>query len=158
MCLVIDSKYHPRGGHTPAFVADRPIVVYKRLINVDSNSGVSPYQHVRWHFGKVMTVPNFSYDCWSDRWDVEQGLHAFFKKDAPRARNPQYTLYPAVIPVGARFYLGQDGEIVSTALTVYLNEAELLAAHGAAAMGEPVPRSSLKRSKTRTLAKTTIFV
>jgi hypothetical protein len=147
MCLDIDPSYHPNyGKNKSAFIAEQPILVYKRLINCDNTHGYSPYQQVRWDFGVEMRVPRFTYvddSC----MEVAQGLHAFFTKNAERSR--YHTLYPAVIPVGARFYIGTNGEIVATAMTVYKTTEDMLKAFGANKIGAPIPRHTLKKRRNR---------
>lgn len=149
MCLIMDADYHPNFHKGKALVADRPIVVYKRLDCVTANGGVSPYQAHKWMFGVMQRVNNFTYRNPIHRYAIDnknavsKGLHAFFDKKGLRAKG--HSLYPAVIPVGARFWLGWDGEIVSNAMTVYKNMPALLAAHGATKLGAPVSRSKYKK-------------
>lgn len=155
MCLNIDPDFHPSYSKGKAAVADRPILVYKHLISRDGHSGVSPYQYARWVFGEEKTVRKFEYSDSnsyyrnSTKTRVGCGLHAFFTKDANRAPLDRANLYPAVIPVGARFWIGRYGEIVATAMTVYKDEKSLLAAYGATAVGEGIPRSNYKQKRSR---------
>jgi hypothetical protein len=146
MCLDIDKRYHPKYGKGKSFVADRPLLVYKRLLsNGQGVGGLSPYMKTQWYFGVTKTVPRFGFDGDTQKTAIEAGLHAFFTKNASRAGHTYNgTLFPAVIPVGARFFIGTDGEIAATAMTVYRNEAELLKAHGVTKMGDPVPREYYK--------------
>ncbi len=142
MCLDIDVRYHPNYGKKgQAFVAQQPILVYKRLDNPDKTGGFAPYQRTRWNFGVTMRVKAFSY--WgSQRNSIEAGLHSFHTKNANRCYG---SVFPAVIPVGARFFLGTNGEVVSTALTVYRTQKEMLAAFGADKIGPAIRRHTLTK-------------
>ncbi|QDJ96251.1 hypothetical protein Xoosp13_64 [Xanthomonas phage Xoo-sp13] len=71
---------------------------------------------------------------------VEAGLHAFFSKNPKRITGHGVSLYPAVIPVGAQYWIGENGEIVSSKLTVYRNDEECLAAFNAKKYGKPIRR------------------
>lgn len=145
MCLEIDSRYHPNyGKRGQAFIAEQPILVYKRLINPTQTGGTSPYRKTPWKFGVEKRVRNFTYPWYSHRKLVEAGLHAFFTKDASRCYDHD-DVFPAVIPVGARFFIGTDGEIVSTALTVYRTEKEMLAAFGVDKLGPAIFRHTLTK-------------
>ena len=142
MCLDINVSYHPNyGKKCQAFVAQQPILVYKRLNNPTKTGGMAPYQGTRWDFGVEKRVRNFTY--WgSQRQSVKEGLHSFFTKNAGRCYGD---VFPAVIPVGARFFIGTNGEIVSTALTVYRTEKEMLAAYGADKLGPAIKRHTLTK-------------
>jgi hypothetical protein len=134
MCLSIDVKYHSK---KKPHVAKQPILVWKWLKVLNNNYGRSPYMYTLWRFGTEYTA-KFSYDNYDN---VEAGLHAFFTKDAHRIRWNDYAiLYPAVIPVGAKYWIGTDGEIVSTALTVYRTEQDCLKAFNATEFAKPIPR------------------
>ncbi|BBA65221.1 predicted ORF [Xanthomonas phage XacN1] len=142
MCLDIDVRYHPNYGKKgSAFIAQQPILVYKRLNCADKTGGKAPYQGTRWDFGVEQRVPRFGY--WGqNRREIDVGLHAFFTKDANRCYGD---VFPAVIPAGARFFLGTNGEVVSTALTVYRTQKEMLAAFGAKAVGPAIKRHTLTK-------------
>jgi hypothetical protein len=148
MCLNIDVNHHPKyGSRGQAFVAKQPILVYKRLSSADDKGGHAPYMGTRWLFGVEKRVPYFTYDGFtsSPRRYVEAGLHAFWHKDARRLRNFRNQAFPAVIPVGAKFFIGEGNEIVSTALTVYRTEEDMLRAFNAKKVGTPIPRDTLTR-------------
>lgn len=137
MCLSIDFKYHSKGK---PHVATQPILVWKWLNGFSKFNARSPYMSYLWFFNHRYNA-TFRYDeC--DR--VEDGLHAFFTKKANRAKGIHNTLhaklYPAVIPVGANYWIGTDGEIVSTALTVYRTEQDCLKAFNATEFAKPIPR------------------
>lgn len=145
MCLNIDRSYHPKYGKKgQAFVAQQPILVYKCLTEVDVyiTGGLSPYQGTLWEFRVEKRVRNFTYG-WGARTRVFAGLHAFFTKDAERCRDA--VVFPAVIPVGARFFIGERGEIVSTAMTVYRTEQDMLAAFGVDKIGPAIHRNTLTK-------------
>ncbi len=143
MCLDIDVRYHPKYGKKgQAFVAQQPILVYKRLEKCDKDGGRAPYRGTRWNFGVPMTVPHFTYSG-GMLHRVEAGLHSFFTKEARRCYGGR--VFPAVIPVGARFFIGNEGEVVSTSLTVYRNQTEMLAAFGAKKIGPAIRRHTLTK-------------
>ena len=144
MCLHIDSEYHPKYGFGHPFVADRPLVVWKRLMDVTSTDGYSPYQGTRWVFGKERSA-RFTF---ADRRRlVEAGLHAFFSENAPRVFNNK--LYPCVIPIGAQFFIGEGGEVVANRMIVYFTEAKMLSAFRVKKMGNPVKRSYYREQQEK---------
>lgn len=143
MCLHIDVRYHPNYGKKgQAFVAQKPILVYKWLRYADKTGGIAPYQGTRWYFGVEKRISNFTYGWSSRRTVVNAGLHAFFTKDAIRCYGK---VFPAVIPVGAHFFIGKDGEIVSNALTVYRTEKKMLDAFGVDKLGPTIHRHKLTK-------------
>lgn len=147
MCLDIDVRYHPKyGAKGQAFIAQQPILVFKRLKHATDTGGMSPYQGTDWEFGVEKRVRNFSYGKSSYgkslTSSVYAGLHAFFTMDAYRCMG---NVFPAVIPVGARFFIGKHGEIVSTAMTVYRTEQDMLAAFGVDKLAPAIHRHKLTK-------------
>lgn len=153
MCLKFDRNFHPIETKLQAFMAYSPILVYKRLVKSQKpNVAYSPYYNAAWTFG-VQKKSKFTFirnDNNALLNGVNWGLHAFITTDteiAPRAYvSPGQKIYPAIIPVGARFYLGIDGEIVSDIMTVYKNKRQLLAAFGVKEYGSGITRNSLNRA------------
>lgn len=147
MCLNVDSNYHPNGTvRGQAFIATQPILVYKRLTSPNHTSARAPYRGTRWVFGVTQKVRNFTY-CPVDQYCVNAGLHAFFHQTAKRISYGG-GVFPAVIPAGARFFIGLNGEIVSTELTVYRNQTHLFKSLGIKEFGAPIHRNTLtKRSR-----------
>ena len=128
MCLYIDTTYHPTlNPKTAKF----PILVYKSLEYSDNHMGyISPYMRLEYEFG----VKYSSYLIVDDENDsVEDGLHACTTRES--AENHCYRsnygdIFPAIIPVGAMFFIGEKNEIVSTELIVYKNLRALTRVHG----------------------------
>ncbi|QDJ96250.1 hypothetical protein Xoosp13_63 [Xanthomonas phage Xoo-sp13] len=146
MCLIINDKYHT--DRTPK-VATQPILVWKVLESATEKQAVSPYQGATWRFG-VQKKVNFSFTQTGDITSVGAGLHAFISKDCRSISrmvinwyHVYATVYPAVIPVGAEYFIGSNDEIVSTQLTVYKTVAECLAAFGATEFAPGIPLNSL---------------
>lgn len=141
MCLYVDSDRHCRkGGKTRrAFRRPRtvtsPILVYKVLKRVGgSEYAISPYRNFRWIFGKEHTA-KFSHDLdnYYDEHNIDEGLHAFRNRQkANDLKSCGYgrRVYYAVIPVGAKVYMGCNDDIVSTKMTVYASLDDLQAVHG----------------------------
>lgn len=139
MCLYVDPDRHARkGGKTRrayrrARTVTSPILVYKVLKRVGgSDYAISPFRNFRWLFGKEHTA-KFSHDYYYDEHNIDQGLHAF--RNIEKANVLKYCgygrrVYYAVIPVGAKVYMGSNDDIVSTKMTVYASLGDLQAVHG----------------------------
>ena len=128
MCLYVDERYHTT---LEPKTAKFPILVYKALEYSDYYMGyISPYMEIEYEFGEL----NTSHLIFDDENDsVEDGLHACTTKES--AENHCYRLsygeiFPAIIPVGAKFFIGEKNEIVSTGLIVYKNLRALTRVHG----------------------------
>lgn len=161
MCLYIDKEVHQKGSsHAPplAIVAHRPLVVWKWLVgkNVgqrhkaptpDASSARSPYLNHVWKFG--VEEQSKAVLCGHRRdYRVHIGLHAYTAINQEQAARyagfrPLGQLFPAVIPVGAKFFCGTPHEIATDRLTVYRDMKELLKAHGVDSLGYPVNRLKL---------------
>ena len=123
MCLIIDTKKHPE---LKALIADKAITVWKVMYKTNK----APYQ------GSVY-LPNYycsmvrlkvlkAYFKYADvvRYiaSIEEGYHAFrIREDARKlirgfnAVNVtnDYKIVKMVIPKGAKYYIGTNGDIVS---------------------------------------------
>ena len=66
-------------------------------------------------------------DDWRET-SVEAGFHAYheYEHAAYECRFVVERIYPAIIPKGARFFVGLHGDIVSNRMTVYLTEKAAL--------------------------------
>lgn len=155
MCLYIDHSLHPkntrsRSPHYGVFTAAKDILVWKSLKNANTRAGYAPYRDTPYVFGEMKTVKLEAYfDDMNGRGWVNLGLHAC---TTPTARATKFCriyydakVYPAVVPKGAKFYLGRNNEIVSDKLTVYADRKELLKAYGATRYGDPVKKSSYRK-------------
>lgn len=149
MCLYVDYTFHSNLSSGIPLVAKQPILVWKRLNPCNRNHGYSPYMGTRWDYGKEKTVHRFTYGGGARRRDyrvVEGGLHAFTSRNAKRASyGGDDIIYPAVIPVGARFWLGYHDEIVSDKMTVYRTEKDLFTALGITGYANPIRKADLSK-------------
>lgn len=139
MCLHIDEQFHP---NRKAFIADRPLLVYKVL---HKTMNTSPCRYKRYEFGVSNKVPHFSYDY---DGDVEQGLHAYTSLHAAQCSywktySNRTIVRPAIIPAGARVWLGYSDEICATELIVYRNGKELRDAYGVSKYALPMTKSQI---------------
>ena len=120
MCLYIKP-------HTRRRIAKRDIPVFKVLRRVGINL-CSPYQDVRYEQGKTKRVklqhePSHKYQWWRAR-NIDIGLHAFVNKTNAEdlARKVQglstaaAVLVDMIVPKGSAYYLGTNGDIVSSRL------------------------------------------
>ncbi len=141
MCLYVDSDRHPRKGdknrrayRRPRTVTS-PILVYKVLKHENNTEyAISPYRKFRWMFGVEHTA-KFSHDVdnYYDEHTIDAGLHAYRnmqKANDLKSCGHGRRVYYAVIPVGAKVYMGCNDEIVATRMTVYASMAQLKAVHG----------------------------
>ena len=139
-----------RPGRIPR-VSVRPILVWKRLekkeyweAHPDNCIGVSPYRGTPYYNGELKTA-KFSFDddgLYGSHNFVEAGLHAM------RTKAPRYgeTIHPSIIPVGAEFYISDDGEVVATQLIVFKDMNELKKVYGKPDKGsKPEAVTQLKR-------------
>ena len=123
MCLYTKQR-HPK-------VAEKDIVVYKVL---DQRMG-SPYYGLLYPLNEKRTSILKNYDWkWEEAghkvYDVEEGLHAYTKRMAAYVKRhylnrcdsekdfTTYSVYKAIIPKGAKYYIGLDNDIASDALIV----------------------------------------
>ena len=120
MCLIVEKGTNKRKAKTD-------ILVYKCL---DNNYGnyCTPYMYFPVYFedGKyVLKVKHFSYNNDKKVVIVEEGIHSFYLEWC--AQDVVTTFHEAdgtekhyaIIPKGANYYIGNDGDIVSTELIVF---------------------------------------
>jgi hypothetical protein len=148
MCLHIDVRNHVAGPTDKSAdvnksfkVAPRPILVHKVLVHTTAKTGRSPYFQFRYNFGKLYksAIGKALQGSYSKGWNIGKGLHSFYKKTAPRANNfSQNNIYPAIIPAGAKFFMGSGDEIVSDQLIVYKTMQDLEAVHGKVDYRNPI--------------------
>ncbi len=147
MCLIIDFKFAKRQGIAYApHIATRPILVWKMLEPSFAwhNEWVSPYRLMPYAFGKEheseLKIPSCPYS-------IREGLHAFWHKETALDRvYSDREIFPAIIPIGAEFFIGTNGEIVSNKLTVYKTIRQLENIHGKIDHNG-IARESLKERK-----------
>lgn len=146
MCLSIDTTLHPLfrtdGVSRKPRTCTRPILVWKRLEPLRGYDakryattkngaciGLSPYRQTPYYNGRVMTAQfSFRDSYYSANHDnVEAGLHAMTCK--PLIERTGERSVPAIIPVGAKFYISDDGEIVSNQLIAYKDKPAMNSVH-----------------------------
>ena len=133
MCLTIKTTFHKKGK---PLVAERNILVYKMLERYIgkkyNNQYHTPFMGTpinfcdegdNMYFYKATRLQKNEYD--SD-YCISKGIHSFF--DKPTAINEvnayderiyRMSMHYAVIPKGSKFFIGSDGDIVSTNLVVF---------------------------------------
>ena len=114
MCLFLDTSRN-KGGEP--LVAKKKIKCYKYLRPTE-NGGTAPFFGYKYTFG----VENHTQMELTDRF-VTKGFHAFqsrFRGLEAVLLCPyeKYGLYKCIIPKGAKYYLGNYGEIVSDTMIV----------------------------------------
>lgn len=135
MCLYINTNLHQKkSGYYSAKVADRPLVVKKIVHNIDGQY-LSPYQDVSISTNIIYEEPKFRSKVTNKV--VEYGHHSFHTEiTTPILKNMARfrlltknckTIY-GVIPVGAKYFIGDRHDIVSNKITYYntLEEIRLL--------------------------------
>lgn len=120
MCLTV-KKYKKESNAKRALktlrpkVADYDILVFKSL----RPNGRSPYQNYPYICGKKVKSRLNIKVKWGEII-VEEGLHAYrLKKDANYYSFSNDQVFPAIIPKGSKYFIGQDKDIVSNQLIVY---------------------------------------
>lgn len=144
MCLTIDTKLHPviiGTRHYRPRVAEKPILVWKRLVpayckTVDATYygnaiGFAPYRNIPYFSGKLLHADfTFSHSPRDDMFHyVEAGLHSMKHKWCCDDEK----VVPAIIPAGAEFYVSNDVdhvELASTSLIAYRDMRALKKVHG----------------------------
>ncbi|QDJ96249.1 hypothetical protein Xoosp13_62 [Xanthomonas phage Xoo-sp13] len=106
---------------------------------MDNGSGWrSPIRLTRFDLNVIHTA-EFSFD---DDGDVEAGLHGLFGAEQNALDNwdldAEEKMFPALIPAGAEFYIGDDKEFASNQLIVFPAMDALLAYCGVDELDAPV--------------------
>ena len=125
MCLVVEKGTNKRKAKTD-------ILVYKCLDYFCDNY-CTPFYYFPVYFeeGKcVLKVKHFSYNYVEKVISVEEGIHSFYLEWC--AQNVVTTFHEedgtekhyAIIPKGANYYIGNDGDVVSTELIVFETEKD----------------------------------
>ena len=130
MCLTIKDTFHKKGK---PLVAERSILVYKMLERYAGKKYNSLY-----HTPYMGTPINFCDEgdnmyfykttrLQKDSIYINKGIHSFSDKKTAIDEVNMYnegelyrmSMHYAVIPKGSKFYIGDDGDIVSTNLVVF---------------------------------------
>lgn len=159
MCLTIDTLIHETDIYVKdknrqtlckpqSFIADRPLLVWKRL-RYNGKTYNAPYRGTVYKMGVQYSARLGVSDT---GFFVYEGLHAFVLESTAN-RSIKCALFrsnkicPAVIPKGASVYFGEDGDVVSTRLTVYANMQLLLRAYGVKTLAPAVARNRVNARK-----------
>lgn len=141
MCLYVDEQRHNKNviGYRRSFVADRPLVIKKRVRTNVTNGGVivylSPYYRsnvIQFGVSLKTTLGVRKSVYGSRRMVVEQGFHGFlYSADASTWKNrgtidtPDSVTIYGVIPVGAKYYVGLDDEVVTDQIMYFKSVAAI---------------------------------
>lgn len=126
MCL---SALGPRSNKHGVWIAGYDILVWKRLVpdywGSSTVAGTSPFQHQQYFYDATYRAKlGIKRDSYRDYrnvrytyYTVHKGLHAYTTR-LKRTYFSNEKLFPAVIPKGARFIVGENHEVVSTQLRI----------------------------------------
>lgn len=140
----IRTRYGTYNNRLEVLTLTRPIIVFKGLRAYKSWRGnmfrvttlTSPYKGTQYSFGQTKTANGMA-KCIAECDSISVGLHALRTKKNFRTyfntfglntiddrsnftyRNGEIYAFPAVIPAGAKVWIGDNGDIVATELTVY---------------------------------------
>ena len=149
MCLSVNLNYHKVKNDKPiALVAKQSILVYKVLevkgnyyrtpymiktVNFDDEYGMFFYKTTRFGIDRVRF---FDQGREYREYNVSKGIHSHIDFDKAN-RDINYlkqffnlylcsapNIHYAIIPKGSKFYIGAEGDIVSSNLVVFENEAK----------------------------------
>jgi hypothetical protein len=145
MCLYVSKTRMNINGNARqahAYVSNRPLVVLKRLINVLSDVGYTPYQRTPMRFGVRNDITNrkgfdiYNYQYNDDTTEINGGGFHAVMYDATSGTcswmmsESRKEWYPAIIPAGTKFFIGVSKDVVARSLIVYRNMRDLEAVHG----------------------------
>jgi hypothetical protein len=131
MCLQINSCHLIKDGEPVPRIDNRPIEVYKVLRVPDFLTGpyTTPNRGIPIKFGDCHTCiqraklqVKRSYGAFF----VDKGIHAWRTKSAaqdfiryrPGYTTVDYVMFKSIIPAGVKYFLGEDGDIVSEKLII----------------------------------------
>lgn len=121
MCL-----YEIDGQPFETRIANRDIVVWKAL-NKTCRGYVSPYQGTLYKFGECMRS-KLIIESERGHSVVGEGLHSCLLREDAEYHSDE--VFPAIIPAGSKFIVGNEDEVASNALIVYEDMKQLQAVHG----------------------------
>lgn len=140
MCLCIDLKYHKRKNNRAIpLVAEQTIFVHKMVEKDDNNHYYTPYNYMPINFDDeygmfFYKTTRFSYynDGCSSTIYINKGIHSFTDIEEAESNNKYFSclcgadvrIYNAVIPKGSKFFIGRNGDIVSSNLVVFKNKTK----------------------------------
>lgn len=115
MCLYV--SYHRHPDYKPR-IAGYDMLVWKQGFILPDGFMPRFRRLTRYTLGKRASA-----SMRRDYITVGAGLHAYIKRKSDLA---ELVCLPAIIPKGARFYFGNNGDIVANQLTVYRNLRDAL--------------------------------
>lgn len=128
MCLIAINEH--------AWTAERPILVYKILIDSGFFTKLTPFMDfkIKFKLGRSQEyVSNFGKSVYKSSSEtiieINEGLHAMCNKCIAKVvsnnlscRNIKTKVYYAVIPKGAKYYVGTNHDIVSDRQIIFRTE------------------------------------
>ena len=143
MCLIL-SRYHasPYQKKPKAYIAKDDILVYKGIIEFTEGRWVTPYYRTPVDFKEpgvaMLMVRQFSYTrtCWNKIIGVERGIHTYTIPNCDILLNDK--ICKAVIPMGSRFYIGTQADVVSDNLLIFYGPEAVAKFYGGVKNG-PIP-------------------
>ena len=144
MCLTINTDVHTKRTWNRTFsrripkplVADKDILCVKTLLPIPFSRNckfMTPYRNMEVKFDWLNGVAELVSDVKSKRlpfsvfksvvkpknFNVENGIHSWVNGTICHRMGTQFN---AIIPKGAKYYIGEDGDLVSSRLLVFENE------------------------------------
>ena len=122
MCLYINKSRHPE--YKP-LIAGYNILAYKSFIK-SRNALISPYRLYKWYENVESSVNDalFRIHHFAAGRYIEHGLHAYMEKLSAEYEIGN-TVRRVIIPMGSKFYIGKDGDIVANRMIVLPNRYKL---------------------------------
>lgn len=117
MCLCIDKSKNP---NLKPLIANNDITVWK-IINSNNISAIRDFKYIKnkkYKFVKLNALRHIHYD----NAIIEAGYHAYRTRDMARYMKSDYScedhmkIVKFIIPKGAKYYFGTDGDIVSNTI------------------------------------------
>lgn len=129
MCLTINDTFHKKGK---SLKAEQNILVYKVLERGFDEKYYTPYQGMPINFNPndgMFFYKNTRLLRGDIAGSIANGIHSFFndaKADALANKFYKESMHYAIIPKGSRFFIGENGDIVSTNLVVFKTKKDYL--------------------------------
>lgn len=153
MCLFIDETHHPaRSQRRYVRTLQRPVITIKGL-RVDkqydgTTKFIAPYRQTEYVLGKEYVAKDMRLHV-MDWQDIDPGLHSLVRLDVfpsyfgtkrgmssindrsnTRFSDDEIYPFPAVIPAGAKVWVGWNNDLASDKLTVYRDMQAIHDAYG----------------------------
>lgn len=117
MCFVVGHFYSEKEARNyKPKIAETNIVVYKKLIEDDDGTLISPYRGFKYEMNELCQIKRFGKKITfhNKLWylDIHRGLHSYIEKG-----QSTFYLYSAIVPKGSLYY-SNSREIVSNQLII----------------------------------------